>query len=103
MTDTPKHIQVVARALAIAEGYNPDCKATDCGLALHRVDYADDAAWTFFVKEATDIDAALLAAGYVVVPRKPTEAMVEAGLKADEDEWYFGNVYRAMIEAGQKP
>ena len=53
--------------------------------------------------------SAINAAGYVVVPREPTEAMKEAGFRIfkTKEEAYDGHdyvevAYRAMIEASQK-
>lgn len=49
---------------------------------------------------------ALDAAGYAVVPREPCEAMRKAGTAAlAEDEprkWKAGDVWAAMVEAGEK-
>ncbi len=55
---------------------------------------------------ATAILAALDAAGYVVVPREPTEAMREAARTAPLARGIgnvgIGEVYRAMIAAQEK-
>ncbi|HRI99358.1 MAG TPA: hypothetical protein PKV67_01170 [Hyphomonas sp.] len=55
---------------------------------------------------ATAILAALDAAGYVVVPREPTEAMQEAARAAPLARGIgyvgIGGIYRAMIAAQEK-
>jgi hypothetical protein len=56
-------------------------------------------------------EAALEKAGLVLVPREPTEAMLDASGAEDGGEWYFGEkgaahkamrqAYRAMIAAAE--
>lgn len=57
-------------------------------------------------------EAALKAAGYVIVPREPTEAMVEAGwfviscqhpAQGSMSRGVEAEAYRAMIEAASSP
>lgn len=36
---------------------------------------------------SADIITALTAAGYVIVPRKPTDKMIRAALSTDTDQW----------------
>jgi hypothetical protein len=83
MTDTPKHIEVMASAIRECRHYGRSSE--DCATAAH---------------------AALTAAGYVVVPREPTEDMVGEGA-GELDEYCITTdvreIYRAMIEAAQKP
>lgn len=62
--------------------------------------------WRAFADPTTDaILSALRAAGYAVVPREPTEAMLQSG----ENEFWKentpepGETYRAMIAAAEAP
>ena len=59
------------------------------------------------IGEARMALSALEAAGYVVVLKEPTEAMIEAGVEAMLASETCGgevtNIYRAMIAAGEKP
>jgi len=73
--------------------------------------------WQCYGKEAYDIIIALDAAGYVIVPRVPTEAMIEAGGLVDirDRGSFYGDsttllpdedavaVYIAMIAADVPP
>jgi len=71
----------------------------------------DDSARGFFRKEARAAIAALDAAGFAIVPKEPTEAMLQAGSDAwgktphdfDEDDWRASYVseYRAMLAVSQ--
>lgn len=39
--------------------------------------------------------------GYVIVPREPTEAMLEAGYHAENHHQVVADLYRQMIAAGE--
>ena len=66
------------------------------------------------IDDATAAHAALVEAGFVVMPREPTEAMFEKGRKAwkaprlhvshaaSDDFMTCGVIYRAMIKAAEK-
>lgn len=63
-----------------------------------------DPAYFIGLEDADKIVAALDAAGFVIVPKEPTEAMIAAG--AEVDAWVFQEgqqpqpqIYRAMIAA----
>ena len=101
MTEVPKHIDVMARAI-----YGPRPVSFDAASQGQR---------DCCIKEATAAVAALVEAGFAIVPREPTEAMFEKGRKAwkaprlhvshtASDEFMTcGVIYRAMIEAAVKP
>lgn len=60
-----------------------------------------------FRQHATAILAALDAAGFVVVPREPTKAMVRAAWMAQPAgpccDWDIEELYRAMFAEQEKP
>jgi len=49
---------------------------------------------------AAGVLAALAEAGYVIVPREPTEAMVNAAPEWGKVDFYPSDIWRAMIAAG---
>lgn len=46
--------------------------------------------------------AALDAAGYAIVPKEPTEGMLEAGYIAEDNHQVVSDLYRQMIAAAPK-
>ncbi len=49
-----------------------------------------------------DILESLKAAGYVVVPKDPNEAMRDAGAQAESENFGPINVWSSMVEAAQQ-
>jgi hypothetical protein len=93
MTDRDKLIEAMAAALADEEGLRPT---------------EHSRRW---VRQAKAVLTAIEANGLVVVPREPTEAMIEAG---EDQEWRmhvetvlgtdrWRRVYRAMLAAAPLP
>lgn len=65
-------------------------------------DYLTDEAKSHWRKRADNTLTALDAAGYVVVPKEPTEEMIDAGVTAETGRTMgdrITNCYRAMISA----
>jgi hypothetical protein len=90
MTEVPKHIELMARAI---ENSIRNARLTRAG-----------SSW--YIPEATAAHAALVAAGFAVVPREPTEAMEAAAAATKDgkyDELVASYAWEAMIEAAEKP
>ena len=109
-------IEMVARKRCEREGINPDSRYTPLPGGMFAV-VPTDADGTFprwkcrvpeIEKEISDFSAA----GLVVVPKEPTEAMVRQGFLADVESWSaskahpskksFAAIYKAMIEEAGK-
>lgn len=80
------------------------CRAGICGPRDH-IEEQVNLHWRKFELEARAALSALEAAGYVVVPREPTAAMIDAG-GTEDGEWNPNNSaaccresYKAMIAA----
>jgi hypothetical protein len=52
-----------------------------------------------YIGHARDVIEALGAAGYVIVPREPTEGMRQAGAHPRENRKPVADIWRAMVEA----
>lgn len=94
--------EAVARALAYQDSAIDDRKRYADEVWEEYLDAAD-AAITAHLKALAD-------AGYVVVPREPTEAMLDAGFAARSKfgeayiiEGFEADIYRAMIAASPQP
>ncbi len=75
----------------------PSADATVVDVMARAIDQVD------FQDPRVQARAALIAlqeAGFVVVPREPTEAMVAAA-EATGDHWYFDESWAAMIAASE--
>jgi len=105
MTDP---IEVIARKRCERDGFNPDSRYTPLPGGMFD-GVPTDADGTFprwkcrvpeIEKEISDFNAA----GLVVVPKEPTEAMIEDGVAWDRTNEYFDaadsvrDIYKAMIE-----
>jgi hypothetical protein len=106
MTEVPKHIEVMARGICrekCAFMGEPPCFTV-----------MDNSPFTWppetccepgCISEATAARAALVAAGFAVVPRKMSPEMFSAAYDAYYNETGAGlyDAHRAMIEAAEKP
>lgn len=84
--------EVIARAICKYDGIDPD------GLASH---HYPERNWQQFRDVAIPVLRALESSGYRVVPREPTEAMIEAGLDYRPISAYDNarDCWRAMLDA----
>lgn len=99
MTATPTPREVVARDLCRQE--NAHLIVGHC-VAAHECHGED----CIYGERADAILAALAAAGYAVVPREPTEAMVNAALDRKHGEdlpLIYHGIWRAMVAAAEVP
>lgn len=94
-------VEIIARALCKAEGANPD------GHGVCEKGLDPEPAWRYFDSEARAVLTALSEAGWVVVPIKPTQEMVDA-CWGDTVDWAaveeaevegVQSIYRAMLSA----
>lgn len=117
MTDVPEMVKQLAQAICAASGYEDPDAQTDVywrNRAGEITVKPGDPHWHLFVKQARAAieahEAALAAAGLVIVPREPTEAMCEAEetkrwvrhcANHENGGWAYA-IYRAMIAAAPK-
>ena len=106
MTEVPKHIEVIARALASRMGRDSDESLWPHG---------PTALWKNFVTDAAAAAAALVEAGYVVVSGKTLRKLkFEAGIDSIEDARELSEMAgkpvvmltqdsKPVIEAAEKP
>jgi len=97
LSTLPAAIEAAARALCVADGMDPS------GIeGVH-----DDPMWVPYMPDATAalraIQPAIEAAGFVVVPREPTERMLEAATEWIRDDmpsdWICRRIWTAMLAA----
>ena len=88
--------ELMCRALCRADGGNPDAETTRQHMPYKKL-------WECYRPQINDIRAALEAAGYAIVPRKPTKAMDEAGYDAIERDHEHLDVWEDMIAASEEP
>ena len=65
-------------------------------------DLITDDEWAGYLSDADYVSGLISAAGYAVVPREPTEAMILAAPGRDqqgEEESMYHGIYRAMLAA----
>ena len=101
MTDP---IEVIARAFCQDSGEDPDAINMDGDLNEPHLTRSWPL-WHEHQRHAETAISALNAAGLVVVPKEPTETMVDAAGEVDQfDEWRFdvAEIYKAMIEEAGK-
>jgi hypothetical protein len=67
-------------------------------------DLITDDEWAGYLSDADYVSGLISAAGYAVVPREPTEAMILAAPGRDqqgEEESMYHGIYRAMLAASE--
>ena len=102
-----KPIEIMARGLAKQRIIDARRFDTEPKELERKIPASVQHAWPEFISEAQAALDALAAAGYVVVPKEPTGAMVGAAQAYfDSAEYIIGNghitaAYRAMIAAGE--
>lgn len=83
-------IEVMARAMCVAEFYNPDI-----------IDFDGRENWKGYIRAISAALAALEAAGVRLVPSEVTEKMLDAPMSTGtaSNVWQAANIYRAMLAA----
>jgi hypothetical protein len=97
MTERDKIVEIVARALADCIGLSCDHPQCDCDFECERFEKSVESR----KYDATAALAALEQAGYAIVPREPTEAMLKAGgdWLARISDGSEREIYKAMLAA----
>lgn len=112
MSDTDTFIEAVAKSIcqSALDENNVAAKAPVCAFSFGRNLDGVDPLWNAFTTDAAAALAAIEAAGFVVVPKEPTSAMLNSGFRARKAvdnagivwEAPLSIVYAAMLSARPK-
>ena len=95
MTDNTRLAALEAVAMALVRHIEGDSVTRDL---------ITDDEWAGYLSDADYVSGLISAAGYAVVPREPTEAMILAAPGRDqqgEEESLYHGIYRAMLAASE--